>query len=90
MNRINVPQRKAEFNAIASYSLLADSTHKERLLTRYDVDPVIEKLSFAVFDEFLERNPEFMTYQYKETWKVGHAIRLALENTFLVCVSEFG
>jgi len=88
LNNITISQRP-NLSTIEIYSSFADDEQIiDRLLDRYDVVPVIERYKSFIFNDFLDRNPEFLNYAFKETNFLGTTIYIAVQNSYLLCMSS--
>jgi len=74
-------------NVDVLYNSFADNDEvREGLLGRYDVTPIIERYTDIIFNTFLDSNPEFLNYPYKETNLVRLVIFIAVQNSYLLCL----
>ncbi|MCB9133681.1 MAG: hypothetical protein H6646_02445 [Anaerolineales bacterium] len=81
--------RRPNLNLAEIYTSFSDNEqHRERLLDRYDVLPVINRYEEIIFNGFLDNNPDFLNYPFKETNLVRITTYVAVQNAYLLCLSS--
>lgn len=86
-NRKNVPQRpNQDADALFNYAV-QDVERRNQLMALYDVRAILDTYQDFVMDEFLEQNPEFKEYPYKETNLISLLIWTATRDSYLLCLA---
>jgi len=86
LNRKEIVRRQNLTLATLYNSYVLDDEASQRLLERYDVEPVIDRYRDWLFHSFLEKNSEFHGYAFQEVNFIRMTIFWAIRSSYLLCL----